>query len=735
MNEFELLSGVCQKIKEEEQSGTLKIQGEEREAYMYFRKGYIRALIPSRKRSILAEALKNTLEIDRKDLETIFIRQRKSKSSWLSAFQKSKLSEKFKENNFIARICRAQMEEEIYEMLEWPNVQCEFSPNQLDEDVFEVDLVSLPININPEAVTVEFARRQDEWRLIRKIFPSKKDIPYLLIKRDDSENPEEKHIMSFINGIRDFTEILDEAKVSPFKVMKILSKDFQNKKVRLRTIEELQFMAHLDVLKEDTFKRIRLYERIEELAGESIDTSTWLAQAYRHIEQNNKAIEKYRHLGINALNKKRYDIAVKAYQQVVDLAPENLEDYEKLIQACYKSNQLEKAAEVSAVYARKISILDKRKAIVVLDEANKNFPSSLSNLELMANLYLEMGDKKNAISTYNILGMVMRKQSKFELTLDVYRKIISIDPNNIQARIELGDSLIESGEQEEGLNEYKKLGELLYQKIQQGQTQLESKNLIAVCKCIIQYEPKSIEARNWLVDAYRFSKENHKALLILKELIALLIGKRDLEGLVENFRKLEDLDPGDFSNRKKLSETLLLLGKKSEAIIEYVKLGLETYEKNDMRKARESFEDLLKLDPFNLTARQKYAEILRQLNRQARAVEEYKLVALLSKATQQYEDAINAFSAVVELTADKETWAFLEMARLQEKLEITDKAIENYRIYATKSFTRGNYGEAFEVSNHVLELAPDDPYSLDLKKQAQEKLQQYQPESEEVREF
>ncbi len=538
-------------------------------------------------------------------------------------------------------------------------------------------------------------------------------------------------ILEFINGIRDFDEILEQVRMSSFEALKICASLIIEKKIQMKLAEELLLMTTWDLIREDTFKCIKLYERVEELGYKSIDTVRKLARAYEKCELTNKSLEKYRELGEISLTNNLYEEAIRSYKQVIAFAPEDLEVYEKLINVYNKNGQKEKAAEVSAIYARKVAVFDKRKAIMVLDEANKNYPSSPSNLELMAMLYLDMGVKENAILTYTILANLMRKQEKLEKCLDAYSKILTLDPVNIKAHLELAKGYIEISKIPEGIEQYKQLGNLLHSKIV-GKKAKDVQDLIDillnVCECIICYDINNIDAREWQVDTYIALDDSKTALNILREIKFLLQKESNFDKFVLILKRIVSMDSEDFHSRKVLADTLLKQKKRNAAINEYMQLGVKSFEKNDIRRAKEAFDSVLNIDPFNLTARQRKSDILNMLNLQAKAVEEYKLVGYLAKAVGMLPEAAQAFAQVVELSGDKELWSFLEVARLYEQIQENKKAIFYYKQYGIRNFNRGNYGEIDYICSKILELEPGDTEAINMKKIAQSKfdlLQRY----------
>ncbi|WP_372366735.1 DUF4388 domain-containing protein [Candidatus Uabimicrobium sp. HlEnr_7] len=726
MSELEILPVVLKQIHETSQTGTLMVENDEEEIFIYLKEGMIRSLAFAHGKSILAESLRNFDKINKETLRAIFFKQREMITSLLDALRNCEsVPDEFKDENFLANICRNQIEEELYDALNWEGIKCEFMQNELSEEVFDLDLVNLPINIKFEALLMEAARRADEWEVIKEIIPTTKDIPAKVVAQSESKSEDDKRIFDKIDGKLNIDEILTLVRLSNFQGMKIMSDLIKTEKVRLKTVDEIAKMTRLDSIRNDGEKCISIYELLESKGYKDYETISWLARAYDKKGLTAKAAVKYNEQGQIAFDEDKYEEATKAYNKVVDFSPDNLEAYEKLIHCYYKSSLLEKAAEVSAVYARKISVKDKRKAIMVLDEANKNYPSSSSNLELMASLYIEMGDKENAISVYYILAMLMNKQKKPELALSAYRKILAINPNDFHAQIELGDGLIKLNKHNEAVDQYKNLGKSIFSEMKdaKGNERGSEDALIEVCKWIIKYEPESIIARDWLCEAYVHKKKIEEAIKSLKENIELLKKSDNKDSLVTRLRKLIKLDPDDFNNRKLLSSILFQMERRSESIAELIDLGTHFYDRSDLRKAREAFESLLSIDPFNLHARHCHANILRQLHRHARAVEEYRLVGYLAKSLGMHKEAIEAFSKVIELAPGTERAQYMEIAHLYECLGEYEEAVNYYFTYAKKSLTHGNYGEVRHICSRIQELKPQHDGAKSLKEQAETKLE------------
>ena len=234
--------------------------------------------------------------------------------------------------------------------------------------------------------------------------------------------------------------------------------------LRLRTADELIQMAQFDEFRNNIHKSIKLYERAEELEGVSIDTLRWLAEAYETSGLIGKAVAKYQKLGDLCLEKEDLDGSIEAYERVIAYAPENLSVHKQYVNVLFQKEEYEKGSKASIVYAQKISLEDKSKAIEVLEYAYQNNPFSAEVLEYMATLYNELGKYDDACFIYTTLGNLYKRQNDFDATIIAYKKILDINAKNIEARFALANTYSQIGMKVEGLQEYKILADLLRSK-------------------------------------------------------------------------------------------------------------------------------------------------------------------------------------------------------------------------------------------------------------------------------
>ena len=711
------LTGIIQVITENKSSGILYTRSGNQEKYIYFRNGNVQMVASPNSPSILAEALRRSFqEVDDETLESIFQAQGETAQPLTTILQ-----EMGAEEDFIIELCRFQIGEEIFETFVWPDVQFEFSDEEPPANLFRDDLIALPIEINPGMLLMEVARRLAEWENISETFPSKKDIPYIAKDIYEELSEEETHLLSLTDGANDFEEVFSECRLPMFQAMCIYQQMKENGYISLRTSSELKEMAEFEEFREDVMKCIKLYERAEELGEKDIGTISWLAEAYESSGLIGKAVTKYKELGDQCLAIEDLEGSIRAYARVITYAPEDLEAHDQYVIVLFQNGQYQEGAHAAIVYARKLAVEDKQKAIQILEDAYQRNPLSPEVLEYMATLHYELGMNVEAIFTYTNLANLYKSRGLFDETVAAYGKILELDNANIEGRIELAKTYLLMGNHEEGVAEYKRLGDILRQSGLITNT-FGFEYLINVCEKIIEFEPTNLSAREWLADVYIYRQDYEKAKMVLLELLDFLQGGEKSEALVSVLQKLVQIEPENRDYHRMLAQTYHHLDRFLEATQELVCVGDLAIEEGTailqsgdqqgsvdiFMESLQAFNDVLSMEPFNLDVRQKRAELLQKLGSVPEAVEEYKLICNMTKAVHNYHDALIALFHIVELAPDVEVSAFWELARICERQHKDDLAINFYKKYALRSLEQGDLGEVSLACRRVAALAPDD---------------------------
>ena len=190
-------------------------------------------------------------------------------------------------------------------------------------------------------------------------------------------------------------------------------------------------------------------------------------------------------LGASAVQLKKFDEAVEAYNKCINLKPDYVDAYINMGVALKEQGKLDeaidackKAISLKPDYAISYSnIGNVYKVQGNLEEAINAYKKALSLKPDYADAYINMGnvykDQSNletaiqaydkAISlkpdyaiAYNYKGKSLHEQGKLEEAIKSYKKCISLNPGNVNAYVNLGNVLQDLGKLEEAIQAYKK---------------------------------------------------------------------------------------------------------------------------------------------------------------------------------------------------------------------------------------------------------------------------------------
>ena len=213
------LADICQLLSMGMKTGCLSITDRSNFGYIYFKNGRVIHASVLKRPDRLGELLVRNHVITRKDLSAAMERQALEKGKRLGELlveQESITEEKLQ--TFI----QMQIEEAVYHLFTWHQGSFHFDTDQVpdEEGIFLV-------NVPPEALLMEGARRVDEWSQVEKKIPSF-DVVFQLDKHPDESDEDveltkdQKKVLPFVDGVRTVDEIMNEAGLVEFETGKAL---------------------------------------------------------------------------------------------------------------------------------------------------------------------------------------------------------------------------------------------------------------------------------------------------------------------------------------------------------------------------------------------------------------------------------------------------------------------------------------------------------------------------------
>ncbi len=175
------------------------------------------------------------------------------------------------------------------------------------------------------------------------------------------------------------------------------------------------------------------------------------------------------------------------------------------------------------------------KAIAVYKNIIRMAPGSVEFNEKLAELYSQLGMQQDSINQYLIVIHFYQNRNEREKVLETAKKMVQVDPQDVQNRMRLAEIYYNQGLQEEALKEYEKIGSEL-----KGQGGKQLGLLIDVLEKIFFRRSKD---KNLLKEICILSLKNHKPETVLKKIEKYkLTEEEDFKKIHEKAREMLEYD-------------------------------------------------------------------------------------------------------------------------------------------------------------------------------------------------
>lgn len=290
----------------------------------------------------------------------------------------------------------------------------------------------------------------------------------------------------------------------------------------------------------------------------------------------------------------------------------------------------------------------------------------------IGDLYINNLKKKSeAIENYRMAMNIYVQQTWFPLAIAMAKKIIKLDPEQLEMYETVADLQKKAGSIGEALNSY-----ILF-----AEKAIQQKNItmaIEGFKKTLELVPEKVEIKEKLIDLYIQENNLEFALEYLKDVESFYLKRGDL--------------PQASMTRKRISQIESKLGIKKEEIREPIKEPPKFEERK-----KEIVEENLEVDLTELTE-----DLTKQLDEtfsgdifetKVEQKEEKKIVE---------EEKVEDISSIFKEDASS-IESYIELGKLQEDIDIKS-AIEYYYQGAEAYFNAGNLKRALEVYTRIFEL-------------------------------
>src|SRR5712691_7403496 len=282
----------------------------------------------------------------------------------------------------------------------------------------------------------------------------------------------------------------------------------------------------------------------------------------------NKVIESATKL----ISKGQFDKAVKEYQRVLEIDPDDVRVLQKLAELYQKMNRKAEAADcfekVAKTYSAQGFYL---KAVALYKQVLKVIDRVEVNVRL-AELYQQLGLVGDATKEWQTVSAYYDKIGDTKSSLDTLKKLVDLDPDNVAARIRLGEQYARQDNLIEAVAELRRAAQYLQRNgrtddymrvaerishLDQNDTSLarelaehflsrgDSKRALSKLQICFKANPRDLNTLQMLAKAFQDLGQTSKTVSVLKELARVHADSGRADEARQTYAQAAELAPDD----------------------------------------------------------------------------------------------------------------------------------------------------------------------------------------------
>jgi tetratricopeptide (TPR) repeat protein len=286
---------------------------------------------------------------------------------------------------------------------------------------------------------------------------------------------------------------------------------------------------------------------------------------------------------------------------------------------------LQSLTNIDDFISRELYLVALEEAMLAIDRA----PTYLALHKRMAEILITMGNTKAGLEKMSLIAETHRVRGEISQAVDVYRKIISASPINIQARNRLIELLAQQDLNNEALQQYIDLADI-YRDMAEIDFARE-----ALATGLLIAQEASVD-RKW-------------TLQILNEMGDIDLSRLDVRRALRVYSQIRTIDPRDESARRHLIDLHLRLGQEDQAAQELDSFLEFLVQDNRGAEALIILEELARENPGKKTLHPRLAEAYRAAGRMADAIAQYDALGEIQLDAGDIKDAIETIKTIIQL--------------------------------------------------------------------------------------
>lgn len=501
-----------------------------------------------------------------------------------------------------------------------------------------------------------------------------------------------------INWMRFALEQRDDLVEFHIKLAELLVKNHQMDEAEAQYFKIYEWLHARKEMKEC----VDMLQRILALNPGSEKASVLLATSYIDLGDTAKGVQQLRELAVVYRQRKDYDnlehtlLKILQYQAGDPDALQHLADMH--IERDNWPEAEKRLLELADVHANASKMPEALKAIdKILQRAPQNIFAHQKKIELLD----KQKRTSDAIQARFTLAQIFHDMAEVEGERDQYLEILERDPEREAARKQLIQLNIAQSERDDALTQLDELTKLYrsHEYLDAAEEFIEE---------LLKADAEWLDLRDRLVSILKESGKTGKLVQTITDTVVILERKSLLEGAVDQFSLLIEIEPDVPAHRIRLIETLMKLGWQSKAMDEYRRLAEVYINARQHQDALQVYAEIKKHEPHNLDLFKSTIDIHLSLNDHASAIEEIFELAAMQRDDGKTDDAIATLRGALEFEPAN-IRVHQQIIDVLEKAGRIDEALKSYRQIFDIHIENGNFAAAITTQKAAIAHRPNLP--------------------------
>ncbi len=633
-----------------------------------------------------------------------------------------RLGEVLREEGFategdILEALTVQAVEDVLVLLKWPRVRGQYVPGAAPDGLFDGE-DDVALGLDPALLATELDRRREDWTSTLELLPSLHDVYRPTEGEFDEDSNDELAevadggfaLKEFVDGIRDVADIVGESRFPEIEVVQGLHALKSRGEVEMLGVEALVGLADDLALEGDHRRALARATRACELGGVRLDVVERVAMAHVALGETERAVSRLVDHAHAKAGADEHDEALGAIERALSLAPDREELIKLHARELVATGRRDEASKMLCRRAAEFEARgDEGAASEMLRRAVEIVRGRSAASRQLAELHARRGEVDLAVAELDALARRQLAAGEIDDAIDAMTRRIELEAS-VGSLDALARVLIDAEKAEEASIVLHDLIDILEALATDGKG--DAALLAETLERALELDPARDDLRERLVRAYAEEEELGKAFAHYDRLRKRQERSGDEVGLVRTLEAMRDLAPDRFDVVHLLASTLEKIGRKVEAARALGEGAERASRAGERELATTMLRRAVELAPLELEVRMRLASELVARGDRTEALLEYTRIGEIYRAIGRAADAAEAFRRALECQPDH---AELRL-RLAEALDGLGRAVDASREYVRAAkfaaFEEENFGTAMRALYRARELDPRNERAL-----------------------